>query len=315
MPNTVLEAQAKAESTEFPLVTIITPAYNRADYLKETIESVLAQDYPNIEYIVLDDGSKDNTVELLEKYSDRLYWESHANMGEIRTVNKAYAMAKGEYIAVINSDDPILPGAVSTVVETFLRNPDVLVVYPDWKYIDGDGKSMMDVQTPDYDYLEMVSTHKCMPGPGTFVSQKALKLAGLRDPQVKYISDFDLWFRIGLHGPFKRVPQVLATYRTHPTSLSSTEQGKRMSAEDIEMLDRFFQRKELPKSVLKVKNKAYSWAHYHACQVAGNAKLTAAFHALMALLYCPSAFRGPQFHYKRVTVKRILKSALPCWGA
>ena len=138
MPNTIVESQTnkKNRPTTQPLVTIITPAYNRADYLRETIESILQQDYPNVEYIVLDDGSKDNTVELLEEYTGRLIWESHKNMGEIRTVNKAYGMAKGEYIAVINSDDPLLPGAISAVVDTFLNNPDVLVVYPDWQYID-----------------------------------------------------------------------------------------------------------------------------------------------------------------------------------
>lgn len=313
MPNTVLEAQAKVKSTEFPLVTIITPAYNRADYLGETIESVLAQDYPNIEYIVLDDGSKDNTVELLESYSGRLYWESHANMGEIRTVNKAYAMAKGEYIAVINSDDPLLPGAISAVVETFKNNPDALVVYPDWQYIDGNGKTVMDVQTPEYDYLEMLATHKCIPGPGTFVSRKALDLTGLRDPKVKYISDFDLWLRMGLHGPFKRLPQVLATYRVHPTSLSSTEQGRKMSSEDIEMLDRLYKRTDLPKTVQDIKRKAYSWGHYHACQVAGSAKYTAAWHAFMAILYSPSEFRGPAFLYKRQIVEKIFNNILPAF--
>lgn len=313
MPNTIVESQTnkKNRPTTQPLVTIITPAYNRADYLRETIESILQQDYPNVEYIVLDDGSKDNTVELLEEYTGRLIWESHKNMGEIRTVNKAYGMAKGEYIAVINSDDPLLPGAISAVVDTFLNNPDVLVVYPDWQYIDKDGKAVMDVQTPDYDYLEMLTTHKCMPGPGTFVSRKALDLTGLRDPQVKYISDFDLWLRMGLNGPFKRLPQVLATYRVHPTSLSSTEQGQRMSSEDIEMLVRLFSRKDLPKEVRARKSEAYSWGHYHACQVAGSAKYTAAWHALMALLYYPAAFRGPKFLYKRQIVKEVFNNILP----
>jgi glycosyltransferase involved in cell wall biosynthesis len=313
MSNTTIDLRPniKQVETTLPLVTIITPAYNRADYLKETIESVLQQDYPNVEYLVLDDGSKDNTVELLKEYDGRIYWESHSNMGEILTVNKAYGMAKGEYIAVINSDDPLLPGAISAVVDAFLKNPDALVVYPDWQYIDGDGKSVMDVKTPEYNYLEMLGTHKCMPGPGTFVSRNALTLAGLRDPQVKYISDFDLWLRMGLYGPFKRLPKVLASYRVHPTSLSSTEQGRKMSAEDIDMLVRLYRRKDLPESVLKIKNKAYSWAHYHACQVAGSAKYTAAYHAILAMIYCPSAFLGSQYLYKRQIVKNIFNSILP----
>ncbi|MCC7528088.1 MAG: glycosyltransferase [Candidatus Melainabacteria bacterium] len=313
MPQTTIDSMiaAKGKSTTQPLVTIITPAYNRVQYLQETIESILLQDYPKVEYIVLDDGSKDNTVELLETYTGKLIWESHENMGEIRTVNKAYGMAKGEYIAVINSDDPLLPGAISAAVDVFLKNPDVQVVYPDWSYIDSEGKTIMDMQTPEYDYLEMLATHRCMPGPGTFVSKRALDLVGLRDPHFKYISDFDLWLRIGLRGPFKRLPQVLATYRVHPTSLSSTEQGRKMASEDIEMLDRLYSRNDLPMPVRAIKKKAYSWGHYHACQVAGSAKYTAALHALMAILYCPSAFRGPEFLYKRQIVKRAFNNILP----
>src|SRR5213080_4739493 len=82
-------------NTEFPLVSVITPSYNRADYLPETIESVLSQDYPNFEYIVLDDGSTDNTCEVLERYSHQLKWETHPNMGETLTVNKGLKMARG----------------------------------------------------------------------------------------------------------------------------------------------------------------------------------------------------------------------------
>jgi glycosyltransferase involved in cell wall biosynthesis len=96
------------------LVTIITPAYNRANYLDETIQSILNQDYPNLEYIVLDDGSKDNTVEVLKKYRGRIIWETHPNIGETRTVNKGLSMAHGDIIGIVNSDDPLLPGAVAS---------------------------------------------------------------------------------------------------------------------------------------------------------------------------------------------------------
>ena len=84
-----------------PLVTVITPAYNRASYLVETIESVLGQDYPRLEYIVLDDGSTDNTREVLGKYEGRIIWETHPNMGETRTVNKGFGLARGEIVVVV----------------------------------------------------------------------------------------------------------------------------------------------------------------------------------------------------------------------
>ena len=136
-----------------PLVTIITPAYNRAGYLDETIQSILNSDYPNIEYIVLDDGSKDNTREVLGKYKGRIVWETHPNMGETRTVNKGLNMAHGEIIAVINSDDPLLPGAISAAVAFMQSRPDILVAYPDWDFLDRDSKVTGHHQVPDYNYV------------------------------------------------------------------------------------------------------------------------------------------------------------------
>src|SRR5207247_391526 len=95
----------------YPLVSIVTPAYNQAEYLAETIESVLAQDYPNLEYIVLDDGSTDHTREVLKKYDGKLRWESHKNMGQARTLNEGWRKANGVYIGYLSSDDILYPGA------------------------------------------------------------------------------------------------------------------------------------------------------------------------------------------------------------
>ena len=126
-------------SETLPRVTVITPAFNRASLLEETILSVLEQDYPNLEYIVLDDGSEDGTLEVIKKFQNRLRWDSHANMGETRTVNKGFSMAEGDIIGVVSSDDLLLPGAISKAVQRLLQKPDVVVVYPDWQIIDAEG--------------------------------------------------------------------------------------------------------------------------------------------------------------------------------
>src|SRR3982751_2178405 len=110
-----------------PLVTFITATYNGADYLRETIDSILAQTYPNIEYIVLDDGSTDNTIEILESYGDRIKWESHPNMGETRTMNKGDRMAKGDYIIAVSADDPMKPNLAEISVQVMEAHPDALV--------------------------------------------------------------------------------------------------------------------------------------------------------------------------------------------
>jgi GT2 family glycosyltransferase len=273
--------------TSPPLVSIITPAYNRAPYLDETIESVLQQDYPCIEYIVLDDGSTDDTVKVLENYSGRLRWETHANMGETRTVNKGWGMASGEIVATVNSDDPLLPGAVNAAVQFMQSRPDVLVAYPDWVYIGPDSEILGRVQVPDYDYLYMLTRHHCLVGPGAFVRCIAFELAGMRDPEFRYVADFEFWLRLGLYGPFARIPQTLATFRVHPDSASVSHMGKAMAAEHIRMMQKFYSRQDLPTEVQKARGEALSWAHHVAAGSCGQARAAAVKHDVWFVLYHP----------------------------
>ena len=168
----------------FPLVTIVTPAYNRASFLDETIQSVLSQNYPKIEYIVLDDGSNDHTRQVLEKYTGRIIWESHPNMGETATVNKGFGMARGEIICVVNSDDPLLPGAVSEAVKLMQARPDVLAAYSDWNEIGPNSELIKQMRLPEYNISNMLATFNVAMGPGTFFRRKVLDQVGMRDPQV-----------------------------------------------------------------------------------------------------------------------------------
>ncbi|HTY22857.1 MAG TPA: glycosyltransferase family 2 protein [Desulfomonilaceae bacterium] len=270
-----------------PLVSVITPAYNRASFLGETIESVLSQDYPCIEYIVLDDGSKDNTRDVLVKYGDRIRWESHVNMGEARTVNRGFEMAKGEILCVVNSDDPLFPGAVSTAVAFMQSRPEILVAYPDWDYIAPDSQSLGHVQVPEYDFLFMVAHHKCIVGPGAFIRRKAVELIGGRDPAFKYVGDFEFWLRLALKGPFGRIPKTLATFRIHPTSASLAMKSAEMAREDIRMIRKFYSRTDLPPEILNIKNIAFSSAHLHASRVSGPARFHSLMHFIAFMAYSP----------------------------
>ena len=136
-PQPLLQRMAKLR----PTVSIVTPAYNQADYLAETIDSVLAQDYPNLEYLVLDDGSTDTTPEVLQRYDGRLNWERHANMGQSSTLNKGWSQARGTYLGYLSSDDRLLPHAVSRLVDALDSHPEVSVVYCDFNLIDKHGRS------------------------------------------------------------------------------------------------------------------------------------------------------------------------------
>lgn len=279
-----------SEGERLPLVSIITPAYNRASFLDETIQSVLSQGYPNLEYIILDDGSKDNTREVLAKYGDRIYWESHENMGEARTVNRGFQLANGDLICVVNSDDPLFGGAVSNAVTFMQSRPEILVAYPDWDYIAPDSQPLGHVQVPEYDFLFMVAHHKCIVGPGAFIRREAVELIGGRDHTFKYVGDFEFWLRLALKGPFARIPKTLATFRVHPTSASLAMKSAEMAREDIRMIRKFYSRADLPSEILNIKNIAFSSAHLHASRVSGPARFHSLMHFIAFMAYSPRNF-------------------------
>jgi glycosyltransferase involved in cell wall biosynthesis len=270
-----------------PLVSIITPAYNRASYLDETIQSILEQDYPRIEYIVLDDGSTDNTREVLGKYTGQVIWETHPNMGETRTVNKGLAMARGDIVAVVNSDDPLLPGAVSEAVTFMQSHPDVLVAYPDWEKIGPSSEVIEHVRLPEHDYLYMLRRQLCIVGPGAFMRRRAFELAGMRDPEFKYVADFEFWLRLGLYGRFARIPQTLATFRVHHDSASVSHKGIAMADEHIRLIKKFYSSPSLPLEVRKVRGEAFAWAHLEAAYWCGASRWRTRKYYIRALRYHP----------------------------
>lgn len=253
-----------------PLVTIITPAFNRADLVAETIESVLGQEYPRLDYLVLDDGSMDGTLDVIKRYGDRLRWESHTNVGEARTVNRGFALARGEIVGVVNSDDPLRPGAVRRLVEALHQRPDAVVAYPDWEMIDGRGQRVRTVRTYDFTgYADMVRRHYCLPGPAAFFRRSLVERIGGRDPDLRYTGDLDFWFRAGRHGAFVRVAEVLATFRTHSGSATVAQQGTRMAEEHLRLIDKLFADPDLPDELRRVEREARSSAAFVAGTVCG----------------------------------------------
>jgi glycosyltransferase involved in cell wall biosynthesis len=302
-----------------PLVTVVTPAYNRARYLDETMESVLSQDYPSIEYIVLDDGSTDETPHILARYEGRIVRASHPNMGETQTVNKGWGMARGDFIMTVNSDDPLFPGAISEAVAFMKDHPDVLVGYPDWDMIGPQSELVEHRQVPEYDYMLMLKLHYCFVGPGAIMRRQVFQLAGMRDPEFRYVADFDFWLRLGLHVSFARIPKTLATFRVHPDSTSVFHQGASMAEEHLRLAEKLYSQPDMPIEVLRAKSKAFAWANY----VAGryfvkDAKLTRELFA-RALRHCPQSFFSLEtfsdlrFILSVVTPRVAFKVLKFCW--
>src|SRR6185503_13231292 len=165
-----------------PLVSIVVPSYNHARYLREAIDSILAQDYPRLELIVIDDGSTDGSSEILRGYGKRFHWELQQNQGQVATLNRGWLMSKGEIIGYLSADDLLLPGAVSAAVHCLDANPDAALAYCDFNLIDPASAVVRRVRAPDFDYRRMVVEIECPPGPGAFFRRSAFDKAGTWNP-------------------------------------------------------------------------------------------------------------------------------------
>lgn len=279
-----------------PLVTIITPAYNCAKFLPATIESVLNQDYKNIEYHVLDDGSTDDTLDILFGYEhsdSRMKGHSHKNRGEHKTVNEGLKLVRGKYFMYPNADDPLLPGAITKLVEFMEANPDVLCAYPDWDMINEDGGLKRHIKVRDYDFRFMVSHHTCLCSVGCIFRSTVIDIVGWRDPQFRWVSDFDYWLRIGLAGKMAHVPYTLAQWRVRDGQGSGDKSDKR-SQDHIRLMHKFYSLPNVPKDIVKVKGAALCWVNLVAAVVT-DSKIKAIRYLITAFCHRPIMLLSIEF--------------------
>jgi glycosyltransferase involved in cell wall biosynthesis len=249
-----------------PLVSVVIPAYNYASYLDEAIESVLNQDYPNVELIVLDDGSTDDTREVLEKYTGRFYWETQENMGQADTLNKGWRMSEGEILGRLSADDILLPNAVSTTVGYLSANPDAILAYCDYELIDEDSSVLRRVVAPEISYRDMVVTLLCPPGPGAFFRREAYLAAGPWNKELNLTLDYEYWLRLGLQGRFLKIPETLAGFRVHEESQTFAVASEAKSEEYARIISDYYRRRDVPADVRAAKNEALSNAYIFAAR-------------------------------------------------
>lgn len=198
-----------------PLVTIVTPSFNQARYLEDTIRSVLEQDYPQLEYIIIDGASTDGSVDLIRKYADRLaWWVSEKDSGQAEAINKGLARATGEIVAWLNSDDSYLPGAVSAAVSAFNENPDAVLVYGNMLAVDEHGETL-NVLRYDQLNLEDLVCFQIIGQPAVFFRRETLEKAGSLDASYHFLLDHHLWLRIALQGRMLHVDEIWAAARYH----------------------------------------------------------------------------------------------------
>jgi len=240
-----------------PVVSVVTPTYNQADFLRDTLESVLDQDYPHIEHQVIDDGSTDSTPQILAEYADRIAIERHENRGQTPTINKGWERATGDILTWLNSDDTFLPGAVSKAVEYFEQHPDVDIVFGDTLFTQPDG-STIERSKPRAEFNYRTFVLQCenpIAQPSAFIRRAVIDDIGLLDPKFYYFMDWDFWLQAGIRHRIAYTPQLWSTYRLHENSKTMAQANK--AAPELEyMYRKFFARDDLPQEIRALERRA-----------------------------------------------------------
>jgi glycosyltransferase involved in cell wall biosynthesis len=213
-----------------PLLSIVTPSFNQGPYVRETIESVLNQDYPNIEYWLIDGGSSDATLSIVREYENdsRFHWLSEKDCGQADAINKGWSRCRGAILAWINSDDTYLPGAFCTQVQALQDHPDVGVVYGDVVYTDEQGHHQQLYRTRNFNRRRFLHV-AAMGQPAVFLRRTLVEQYGPLDIHLHYALDFELFLRYLWSTEFLRVPQTIATSRLYASAKTMAGYGQSIS--------------------------------------------------------------------------------------
>jgi glycosyltransferase involved in cell wall biosynthesis len=203
-------------SSGLPIVSIVIPSYNQARFLEFAIRSVLEQDYPNIEYILVDGGSTDGSADIIHRYADRFaWWVSEKDRGHADALNKGFFYAKGGILAWLNSDDTYYPGAISDAVASLQAHPEVGMVYGDADLTDENGIVIGRFASRQTDYRKLLRGSVHIPQAATFFRADLWRQVGPLSLSLFFAFDYDLWVRLAKVSKFLYVPRKWATFRLH----------------------------------------------------------------------------------------------------
>jgi glycosyltransferase involved in cell wall biosynthesis len=205
-----------------PLVSVVVPSFQQGRFLDAALRSILEQDYAPLEVLVVDGGSTDESVDVIRSYEPRLaWWKSERDRGQAEALNIGLARTRGEILGWVASDDELLPGAISRVVEELQRSPETLLVYGEALFVDEHGKEIFPLEPRPFDVETMVrecANHVVQPG--SFFRRRAWEVAGPLDVDGHYLFDFEFALRVGRVGPVRAIDDRLALYRVHEASKS-----------------------------------------------------------------------------------------------
>jgi glycosyltransferase involved in cell wall biosynthesis len=200
----------------WPKISIVTPSFNQGAYIERTILSILNQNYPNIEYIIIDGGSVDNTVEIIEKYSDKIsYWVSEKDSGQSNAINKGFRISSGEIVAWLNSDDFYTAGILKKIATIFLENEKANIISCQTIRIDESGNFIRQADVPSTSFNDIFFWNYHLPQPGTFFKKKLIEKVNYLDENLHFSMDYDLWFKFAKETDFLIREEIAAIELLH----------------------------------------------------------------------------------------------------
>ncbi|MGA1980084.1 MAG: glycosyltransferase family 2 protein [Sedimentisphaerales bacterium] len=290
LPDTAPDGQ------QWPKISIVTPSYNQGRFIEECIRSVLLQGYPNLEYIIIDGGSTDETIDVIKKYEPWLaYWESEPDRGQSHAINKGLLKSTGRFFNWHNSDDVLMPNSLATMASTIIKYPQAGYVHGyrvliDYKSViqPGDEPARSDKVSFLPELTTAISMLKSGYQPGCLMDRQLAVEVGMVDENLHYIMDIDILLRIALVKPPIYISFPAVYLRVHPEA-KSTQWNSQRAKERIYLADKIFSRPDLPDSIKKLRGQGLATAHQFAWRCYGEARMypLALRHLLLDIFYSP----------------------------
>jgi glycosyltransferase involved in cell wall biosynthesis len=227
-------------------ISVVTPSFNQAQFIERTIQSVLNQNYPQLEYIVVDGGSTDGTLDVLTTYQSHLRWISEADRGQAEAINKGFKKASGQIVCWLNADDEYVPDTFSQVANYFSRHPEARFLYGDAETVDETGRAYgRRGNVRPANFQDLASQGDFIVQPAAFWRADLLNEVGLLDETLRYCLDYEYWLRVSQKYPLHYLPVTLARERFH--AQAKTTQATLRRIQEIEAVARRYGNPQIPR--------------------------------------------------------------------